>query len=143
VRAELRLGRSKSPNDASSYKAAGTHAVDEKGNLDTIEFINIAKDDALAYPAKVHRNYPSTVNAQMMDTIRPFTLKSAEVCNTLLDALNDRLDLPKGKLGELHRVEDLSNCQSRCTKSPPARGATTEKPSLGAHTDFGSLVSAY
>ena len=37
------------------YKAAGANAVDETGALDTVEFINVAKDDALAWPSKVHR----------------------------------------------------------------------------------------
>jgi isopenicillin N synthase-like dioxygenase len=127
---------------AFSYKAAGANAVDDKGNLDTVEFINVAKDDALAYPKRVHRDYPATVGVHMADAIRPFTLKTIDICNTLLDALNDRLCLPKGKLRELHRVENPSYCQSRCTKNPPARDVPADKQSLGAHTDYGSLASA-
>ena len=55
-----------------SYKAAGPNATDEYGSLDTVEFINVSKDDALAYPSVVHRTYPRTVNARMEDTITPF-----------------------------------------------------------------------
>ncbi|KAI0828139.1 hypothetical protein BC628DRAFT_1429535 [Trametes gibbosa] len=51
------------------YKAAGANATDEKGSLDTVEFINVAKDDALAWPAKCtratpHREEPSGSEAR-------------------------------------------------------------------------------
>lgn len=123
------------------YKAAGANAVDEAGNLDTVEFLNVAKDDALAYPRKVHKDYPETVNVRMESAVKPFTLKTIDICNTLVSALNDRLGLPEGRLIELHRVEKESFCQSRCIKNPPARGAPADKQALGAHTDYGSLVS--
>ena len=80
----------------SRYKAAGTNAVDEKGTLDITEFINVSKDDALAFPAVVHRTYPSSVVARMDSTIRPFVEKSVEINNTLINALNAKLGRKSG-----------------------------------------------
>ncbi|KAI0923895.1 hypothetical protein AcV5_009309 [Taiwanofungus camphoratus] len=54
------------------YKAAGSHAADENGTLDATEFLDVAKDDALAWPEQVHRTYPETVNAYMQSAIKPF-----------------------------------------------------------------------
>ena len=123
------------------YKAAGANATDETGALDTVEFINVSKDDALAWPGKVHREYPSTVNARMESTIRPFIEKSLAVNNTLLAVLNDRLGLPEGALGRRHPREEPSGSESRCIKNPPRpNGITEEQAAIGAHTDFGSLV---
>ncbi|TBU22663.1 Clavaminate synthase-like protein [Dichomitus squalens] len=122
------------------YKAAGANATDENGALDTVEFINVAKDDALAWPGKVHREYPSTVNARMESTIKPFVQKSLEVNYTLLDVLNDRLGLPKGTLAKQHPLEEPSGSEARCIKNPPKPGGITEEQAaIGAHTDFGSL----
>ncbi|TFY55566.1 hypothetical protein EVJ58_g8161 [Rhodofomes roseus] len=121
------------------YKAAGANATDEKGNLDTVEFINVAKDDVLSYPSIVHRAYPPTVNARMESTIRPFIQKSLEVNSTLLDIFNDRLGLPKGTLARKHQLEEPSGSESRCIKNPPKPAATEPKTAIGAHTDFGSL----
>ena len=117
--------------------------MDESGAPDTVEFINVSKDDALAWPDKVHREYPSTVNARMENTIRPFMLKSLEVNNTFLDIFNDKLGLPKGTLAERHKMYEPSGSESRCIKNPPRSGASADgnsKTAIGAHTDFGSLV---
>ncbi|EMD41147.1 hypothetical protein CERSUDRAFT_80784 [Gelatoporia subvermispora B] len=122
------------------YKAAGANATDETGNLDTVEFINVSKDDALAWPKVVHRTYPSTVNARMESTIEPFIRKSLEVNNTLLAVLNDRLGLPVGALAQRHKVDEPSGSESRVIKNPPRPGGISEeKAAIGAHTDFGSL----
>ncbi len=107
-----------------------------------MEFINVAKDDALAWPGKVHREYPSTVNARMESTIKPFVQKSLEVNYNLLEVLNDRLGLPKGALAKQHPLEEQSGSEARCIKNPPRpNGITEEQAAIGAHTDFGSLVS--
>ncbi|KAJ7041622.1 Clavaminate synthase-like protein [Mycena alexandri] len=90
------------------YKAAGANAVDATGTLDTAQFINIAKDDALAWPVQARRDYPSTVNARMPTTITPFVEKSLAVNNTLLEAFNDKLGLPKGALLKQHPREEFS-----------------------------------
>ena len=125
---------------SSRYKAAGANAVDETGALDTVEFINVSKDDALAYPRPVHRTYPSTVNARMESTIKPFIEKSVEVNMTLMAVFNGKLGLPEGTLAGLHKMYDLSCSESRCIKNPPARDVSPERMAIGAHTDFGSLV---
>ncbi|KAL5536855.1 hypothetical protein ACEPAF_678 [Sanghuangporus sanghuang] len=127
------------------YKAAGSNAIDEKGNLDTAESINISKDDALAYPKVVHRTYPSTVNNRMDSTLKPFVHKSVEVNNTILSIFEEKLRLPAGTLLTLHSLDKPSSSEARCIKSPPRRvhpAASEEKikVSLRAHTDFGSLT---
>ena len=125
------------------YKAAGANAVDESGTRDTVEFINVSKDDALAWPDKVHREYPSTVRARMENTIKPFVQKSFDINMTLIGVLNDKLGLPSGTLANLHKANEPSGCQARCIKNPPHSGASAadnSKTAIGAHTDFGSLV---
>ncbi|GBE78901.1 Clavaminate synthase-like protein [Sparassis crispa] len=122
------------------YKAAGASATDETGAKDSAEFINVAKDDALAWPGLVYRIYPSTVNARMESTIIPFVRKSVEVTNTLIDVLNTRLGLPGGALVNLHAIEEHSGSEARCIRTPPRPVDFSEdKATLGAHTDFGSL----
>lgn len=115
--------------------------MDETGALDTVEFINVSKDDALAYPSSVHRTYPSTVNARMESTIKPFIAKSVEVNMTLMAVFNEKLGLPEGALASLHKLYDPSCSESRCIKNPPARDVSPDRMAIGAHTDFGSLVS--
>lgn len=122
------------------YKFAGANATDTSGALDSVEFINVSKDDALAFPAMVHRRYPPTVEERMDGAVRPFVRKSMEVNQTLMDILNDRLGLPPGCLAELHTPEEHSGSEARCIKKTPA--STPESPdraAIGAHTDFGSL----
>ncbi|OCH93285.1 Clavaminate synthase-like protein [Obba rivulosa] len=122
------------------YKAPGGNAVDESGTKDTVEFINISKDDALSWPTPTHRTYPSTVNARMEPTIAPFIRKSVEVNDTLLTIFNELLGLPAGTLAQKHLPSEHSGSESRCIKNPPRPGGISEeKAALGAHTDFGSL----
>lgn len=126
----------------SSYKAAGVNATDETGVLDTAEFINVSKDDALAWPEQVHRAYPSTVNARMVSTIKPFVERSLEVNTTLLAVLNAKLGLPEGTLAAKHMLKEHSGSEARVIRSPPMpAGSAPDKAALGSHTDFGSLVS--
>ncbi|KAL5485845.1 hypothetical protein ACEPAI_6887 [Sanghuangporus weigelae] len=126
------------------YKALGTYATNEYGNPDNVEFINISKEDALAYPRVVQRTYPSTVTAYMEKTITPFARKSLAVIDTILSVFEKKLELPPGTLLELHSHTGFSGSEARCIKSPPKytnNGGTVdkEKVSLGAHTDFGSI----
>ncbi|KAI9448424.1 Clavaminate synthase-like protein [Lactarius indigo] len=124
----------------SRYKFAGANATDATGALDSVEFINVSKDDALAFPTVVHRKYPRTVEERMDSVVRPFVRKSMEVNQTLMDTLNDRLVLPPGCLAKLHTPEEHSGSEARCIKKTPA--STPEAPdkaAIGAHTDFGSL----
>lgn len=118
--------------------------MDETGTLDTVEFINISQDDALAWPRPVHRTYPSTVNARMETTIRPFIQLSAEVNCTLMEILGKRLGFKEGRFTELHRLDETSGSETRCIRNPPRPGGISEeKAALGAHTDFGSMVGCY
>ncbi|THH11004.1 hypothetical protein EW145_g942 [Phellinidium pouzarii] len=122
------------------YKAAGFTMTDEYGSLDTIEFLNVSKDDALAYPSVIHRTYPSTVNARMNSTIKPFVEKSLEINYTFLSIFEKKLALPPGALLGRHSIEDISGSEARCLRSPLNRDPQAkDKVALGAHTDFGSL----
>lgn len=124
------------------YKAKGANAVDETGAKDTVEFINVSRDDALAYPEVVHRTYPSTVNARMESTIVPFVKKSSQVNDLMMEVLGDRLGIPKGTLSKKHRWEEKSGSETRCIKKLPTSEIMTEaKAAIGAHTDFGSMAS--
>ncbi|KAI0686222.1 Clavaminate synthase-like protein [Earliella scabrosa] len=122
------------------YKAPGMTVTDETGAKDNVEFINIAKDDAFAWPVIARRTYPSTVNARMNRTVVPFVRKSVAVNNTLLEIFNDLLGLPAGTLAEKHKASEFSGSEARVIKSPPRPGSMDEaKAALAAHTDFGSL----
>ncbi|KAF7309357.1 Clavaminate synthase-like protein [Mycena indigotica] len=118
------------------YKAAGANAVDASGTLDTAQFINVAKDDALAWPQQARRSYPRTVDARMDMTIKPFVEKALDVNMTLIAVFNDKLGLPKDTLAKQHLREEYSGSETRVLYSPPA-GKDTQ--AIGAHTDFGSL----
>jgi isopenicillin N synthase-like dioxygenase len=123
------------------YKAAGANATDEYGTLDTVEFINVAKDDALAWPKIARRTYPQPIAARMESTIAPFVRKSLAVNATLLEVFNDRLGLPEGELAKRHAMEEFSGSEARCIRNPPRpQGMSEEQRAIGAHTDFGSLV---
>ncbi|OAX31654.1 Clavaminate synthase-like protein [Rhizopogon vinicolor AM-OR11-026] len=123
------------------YKKAGANAVDAAGkNLDTAEYINISKDDALAYSQVVHRTYPSTVNSRMENTIAPFVRKALAVNYVLLNIFNEKLGLPQGTLERLHAVEEHSGSEARCIRNPPQVKEAAGGLAIGAHTDFGSLT---
>lgn len=119
------------------YKARGTIATDLHGTRDTVEFLNIAQDDALSWPRPTHRIYPPTVNERMKDAVTPFVRKSMAVNNTILDIFERLLGLPRGALADLHTTDKLSGSEARVVKTPPNQSSV----GIGAHTDFGTLVS--
>ncbi|KAH7886429.1 hypothetical protein F5I97DRAFT_2028978 [Phlebopus sp. FC_14] len=122
------------------YKKAGANAVDASGSPDTVEFINVSKDDALAFPRVVHRTYPEPTTAAIPTVVEPFVRKSLEINNALLRTFNQKLGLPDGTLEKLHSLEEHSGSEARVIRNPPApSGGSPDKVSLGAHTDFGSL----
>ncbi|KAI0751909.1 Clavaminate synthase-like protein [Daedaleopsis nitida] len=124
------------------YKAAGATVTDETGAPDNVEFLNISKDDTLAWPGVAHRAYPDTVNARMEDAIIPFVRKAIEVNTTIMEVFNKLLGLPEGALGERHKGDELSGSEARIIKSSPKAGVhpfDEVKAALAAHTDFGSL----
>ncbi|OSD01896.1 Clavaminate synthase-like protein [Trametes coccinea BRFM310] len=123
-----------------NYKARGATVTDESGAPDTVEFMNIAKDDAIAWPSVARRTYPSTVNARMNDAVIPFIRRSIEVNDTLLEIFNELLGLPDGTLAEKHKLDEFSGSEARVIKNPPRpEGLNEAKAALAAHTDFGSL----
>lgn len=126
----------------SRYKKAGANATDEFGNLDTVEFINVSRDDALAFPKAAHRTYPPTVEEYMPETITPFVKNSMEITRVLIDCLAKQMGLPRGALDKLHDEKEYSGSETRVIRNPPVgeKGVTKDKVGIGAHTDFGSLV---
>lgn len=124
----------------SRYNAAGVQFMDDSGTRDVTEFLNISKDDALAWPTPFHRTYPSTVDARREATIKPFMRKSLTSNHFLIDILNDRIGLPKGTLAAFHKADEASGCTARCIRTPPHL-EQCEKNFLNPYTDFGSLVS--
>lgn len=121
------------------YKAAGANAVYETGTRDAVEFINVSKDDALAFPDVAHRTYPHTVEAHLADTVQPWTRRAVEINNTILSVFNAKLGLPQGTLAAQDADGAPSCSESRVIKKPYAPEMSPEQAALGAHTDFGSL----
>jgi hypothetical protein len=76
----------------------------------------------------------------MDSDIIPFVQRSLEINNMLIDVLNDKLGLPKGMLATKHAQHLHSQSQARAIKAPRNQHLDNVKISLGAHTDFGSLV---
>lgn len=100
-----------------------------------VEFINVAKDDAFAWPKVARRSYPSATEARMASTIIPFIRKSLDVNNTLIEVFNEKLGLPEGTLAEKHDLEEFSGSEARCIRSPPKPdGVTQDRATIGAHT---------
>ncbi|THV05873.1 Clavaminate synthase-like protein [Dendrothele bispora CBS 962.96] len=121
------------------YKAVGASAVDAEGNPDTIESLNVSKDDALSYPKPARRTYPRTVNNRMGSTITPFVRKSVDINDTIIAIFNEKLGLPEGTLDSLHTGSgEFSGSETRVIKSRAA-GLPADRMAIGAHTDFGSL----
>lgn len=79
----------------------------------------------------------------MDNTVIPFVKKSVAVNETVLKIFNEKLGLPEGTLEQFHRLDTPSGSEARCIKNPPRPEQTVAglKVALGAHTDFGSLVS--
>lgn len=112
--------------------------MDSTGEKDTVEILNIAKDDAIAWPRRVLRTYPEPIERNMESVVQPFVGKSHQVNNTILDIFNDKLGLPHGVLRGQHSEVEHSGSEARIIKNPPMPH-NVEKRALGAHTDFGSL----
>ncbi|KAI6157099.1 hypothetical protein BKA82DRAFT_994495 [Pisolithus tinctorius] len=123
------------------YKKMGGTAVDASGLADMTEFLNIAKDDVLAFPEVVHLTYPSVVAAAIPSVVHPFVCKSLEVNTTVLRIFTQRLGLSEGTLEALHARDLPSASEARIIRSPPMPGKdTADRPTIGSHTDFGSLT---
>ncbi|EJD06828.1 Clavaminate synthase-like protein [Fomitiporia mediterranea MF3/22] len=108
-----------SEGNSFGYKALGTISTNEYGNPDNVEFINISKDDALAYPEVKNRTYPSTVNAHMLSTITPFVRKSLAVFETIYSVFDKKLDLPDGAHTDYGSLSFLHNRLGGLQVLPP------------------------
>lgn len=95
----------------------------------TVQFWNIAKDDALTYPSISQRSYPPIINESMADPITPFVAQSDEVLKVILDALEPYVGLPKGELRKLHKngLPCLSGSEARIIYKP-ANGTPGVRP---------------
>ena len=60
------------------YKFAGMNVTDASGAPDLVKFINVSKDDALAFPAVVNCRYPLTMEECMDSAMHPFMHKIME-----------------------------------------------------------------
>ena len=121
------------------YRAPGSNVTDNRGTRDVTEWLNISKDDVLAWPKVVRRTYPRTIDSRMQSTVRSFVERSLAINKTLIDVLNNKLGLPEGALASLHNAHERSGCTARIIRAPPHLGSD-ERTFVGAHTDFGSLV---
>ncbi|RAL06155.1 putative oxidoreductase, 2OG-Fe(II) oxygenase family [Aspergillus ibericus CBS 121593] len=124
------------------YKAQGAVVVDRQGNLDANEFYNVSKNDILDL-------IPPLPSPLLLRHSRPmlksFIHTSHTITILLLNHLNTHLSLPPSTLPNLHRLSALSGDQVRFIKSPaPVHSYSTRKatstPTMGPHTDFGTLT---
>ena len=114
--------------------------IDEKGTRDTTESMDVSQDDVLAYPTKVHQAYPATIGAGIDSTVKPFVTKSMDINFQLLSIMDEKLGLPKGTLAAFCKPEEHSGSTLRLIRNPPAITPSAQT-FVGAHTDFGALVS--
>jgi isopenicillin N synthase-like dioxygenase len=77
----------------------------------------------------------------MPTALRPFIRKSLEVSITMIRIFKDRLGLPEGTLQRLHSDEELSLSAVHIPPMPKQPIVSQNKPMLGKHPDFASLVS--
>lgn len=78
----------------------------------------------------------------MPTVVQPFVRKSVDVNSTLLATLGERLGLPKDSLQRRHSESEHSGSEARVIHSLPLTPEEREsRKAIGAHTDFGSLVS--
>ena len=91
----------------------------------------------MSWPRITHRTYPEPVHRYMSSVIVPYVKKSMAVNMTFLAFFERRLGLPSGALLGRHRPNEQNGGEARCIRTPPYQ--TTA--GIGAHTDFGSLVS--
>ncbi|KIK64403.1 hypothetical protein GYMLUDRAFT_983361 [Collybiopsis luxurians FD-317 M1] len=126
------------PGSVFGYKRIGSKDAANDGGQPTTELIDIAKDDALAWPKATRRIYPSTVNSHMDSAVVPFIQKSIEMTTTILDIFASKLGLPKGALTRLHSAEEADLSESRTIKTP--KNLPPEKQTqFGTHIFPGSL----
>jgi isopenicillin N synthase-like dioxygenase len=123
------------------YKYADPALIRSDNNApDLVEYISVAKDDALEYPQEVYRSYPSVIREHMTTAVAPFTRKMFPVATGLLQALNDRLGLPKTTISDMHEFEEHSSTESRVLRAGKNPILKADESTVGAHYDFSSLT---
>ena len=123
------------------YKGLGAGVIDSKGTRDRNEFYNVSKDDILGIGERLPA--PDVLQDEgNRALLRGYMVRSHAVIGLLLGVLNEKLGLPEGRLGGLHRLRGVSGEQVRWVRSPPQPpGHEDEKAkALGEHTDFGSMT---
>ncbi|KAK4703375.1 hypothetical protein P7C70_g2840, partial [Phenoliferia sp. Uapishka_3] len=130
---------------SAGFKKAGLTNVDAAGNVDTVYFINLAKDDVLHFPEVRQRTYPSTC-IERMDDVYEFVDRSDQVLLNLMISLEPKLGLPTGTFARLHPRDKNSGSECRIISKPAAgeinflaEGDGGKAASIGSHTDFGSF----
>ncbi|PCH08486.1 Oxoglutarate/iron-dependent dioxygenase [Penicillium occitanis (nom. inval.)] len=118
------------------YKPLGAGQVDEKGNLDSVEFYNIAKDDLFGIMDRLPQ--PEIIESNR-NKLKSFVSNANAIVRLVLDLLNEHLQLPPCTLANMHRLDHHSGDQIRMTRSPP-QPLNGEMPRLAGHTDFGSVT---
>ncbi|KAL9622567.1 MAG: hypothetical protein Q9160_003064 [Pyrenula sp. 1 TL-2023] len=118
------------------YKQQGAAVVNAQGDVDRNEFYNVSKDDILEVSAPL----PSpSILACNRSLLKSFIMTSHSLVTFMLSLLNTHLQLPKGSLQNLHRLNSPSGDQVRFIKAPP-QPHDDRRTALGAHTDFGSIT---
>lgn len=128
------------------YKPIGSQATNEYGSPDNVEYLNVSREDAFAYPKVVNHTYPPVINEQINSTFVPFIRRSIKVLSTILSVFEKKLGLQEGALLDLQTQPDRAGSDEvRCIRSPPKssnNGGPIDKDKVfnGAHTDFGTLT---
>ncbi|EED22981.1 oxidoreductase, 2OG-Fe(II) oxygenase family, putative [Talaromyces stipitatus ATCC 10500] len=118
------------------YKPLGAGQVDEKGNLDSVEFYNIAKDDLFGIMEPLPQ--PDIIQNNRYK-LKTFVTNAHAIVRLVLDLLNEHLQLPPSTLANMHCIDQHSGDQIRMTRSPP-QPMNDGVPRLAGHTDFGSIT---
>ncbi|KAF9230268.1 hypothetical protein BU15DRAFT_69340, partial [Melanogaster broomeanus] len=111
------------------YKKAGSGAIDASGQPDAIEFITVAKDDALAFPRVALRTYPAPTTAAIPTAV-PHSSARPSFNYTVLRIFNEKLGLPEGTMDRFHDLEEYSGSEARVLRSPPLPGKQSR---IGRH----------
>lgn len=118
------------------YKKAGANATNAKGDRDLVEFFNIPSADTRHFDSA---SYPDFVQGRLA-IAQHFQVQADAVCRTIMNAMEQRLDLPSGSFDRLHDIENGDNSELRVIKGAPQRDLPPERLFQSQHTDFGSIT---
>ena len=121
--------------NSNRYKRYGGTVVDNEGNKDRFESYGVLKDDILSHK---DAPYPAVIN-QSIPALRSYAELGNSVTATILDRLDDSLDLPSGTLANMHRFLEPAESQIRILKYPP-QPVDDRRNAVTSHTDIGTLT---